>query len=60
VTAAEVRDTGAKEIAEYVKSSSMLTMLDVQVNKLGDEGKQALRDAVKGRGVLREGFKLLV
>ena len=45
---------GAKAIAEALKVNPVLTKLNLWVNNLGDAGKQAVQDAVKGRS----GFQL--
>jgi NLR family CARD domain-containing protein 3 len=48
--------TGAKEIAEYVQFSKVLTQLDLRYNELNAMAEQALRDATKDR----TGFQLLI
>ena len=50
----KIGPAGAKEIAEYVSVTGVLTKLNVQLNELGDEGEKVLQDAAKGR----EGFQL--
>ena len=47
---------GAKAIAAFCAVSTSLTKLDVRWNDIDSEGKEALRDAVKGR----KGFDLKV
>ena len=49
-----IGDDGARAIAEALKVNPVLTKLDLQYNNLGDAGKQAVREAVKGRS----GFEL--
>ena len=51
-----IRVEGAKAIAEALKVNAVLTKLDIQVNNMGDEGKKAVRDAVKDRS----GFELML
>ena len=36
-------------LAELIKVNPVLTKLDLRMNGLGDAGKKAVRDAVKGR-----------
>ena len=45
---------GAKAVAEMASVMGSLTKLDAQYNRLGEEGKAALRKAVEGRS----GFQL--
>jgi len=50
-----IGDEGAKAIAEALKINVVLTSLDLRFNSnMGDAGRQAVRDAVKGRS----GFQL--
>ena len=42
-------------IASDLWVGAVMTKLNVQYNRLGDEGKKALRDAAEGR----EGFELI-
>ena len=48
--------TGIKEIADALRISGSLTVLDARDNRLGREGKAALQDAVRSK----EGFRLHV
>ena len=41
---------GAEAIAEALKVNPVLTKLDLEFNDLGNAGKKAVRDAVKGEG----------
>ena len=41
-------------IASLIAGNEVLKSIDLRVNNLGDEGEEAIRDAVSGR----EGFKL--
>jgi len=47
---------GAKAIAEALKVNAVLTSLWLGSNNLGDAGKTAVQDAVKGRS----GFRLVL
>lgn len=49
-----IGDDGAAALAEALRSNTTLTKLDLEVNGIGEQGKQLLRDAVAGR----EGFQL--
>ena len=49
-----INEEVAKVLAEYVSGSAVLKNIDLRYNRLGDEGKGVIRDAVSGR----EGFKL--
>ena len=54
---AEGSAEGGKAIAEALKFNTALNKLDLRYNgNMRDEGKQELRDSLKGR----EGFELLV
>ena len=57
VSANELDPKAGKALADALSVNRVLKSLDVRFNSsLGEEGKQALRDAVKGR----DGFELLV
>ena len=47
-------DDGAAALAEALRSSTSLTLLNIGNDGISEQGKQLLRDAVAGR----EGFKL--
>jgi hypothetical protein len=49
---------GAIAIAEALKVNTVLTKLDLEYNSMGDAGKQAVRDAEKGRSGFRLELKL--
>jgi len=45
----KISPTGAAEIAEYVRGSAVLTVLDLQHNDLKAAAETALKAAAKGR-----------
>ena len=47
---------GVIALAEALKVTGSMTRLDVTFNRLGDEGKAVLREAIEGRS----GFELLL
>jgi len=49
LTKLELYDDGAKAIAEVLKVNAVLTKLDLEYNNMGDAGKKAVQDAVRGR-----------
>ena len=44
-----ITETGAKSVAAYLAVTASLTALDVQDNRLGNEGRALLQQAVQGR-----------
>ena len=45
-----------KALAKALEVNAVLTKLNVEYNRMGNEGEKALRDAAKGR----EGFELII
>ena len=54
VSGGEIGPEGAKYVADMLLVNASLTKMDLGYNGLGDAGKDALQNAVKGRS----GFKL--
>ena len=50
----DIKVAGAASVAAYLAVTASLTKMDLRLNSLGDAGKDALQNAVKGRS----GFKL--
>ena len=54
LSSCQIGPIGAKEIADYIQFTAVLTVLYLGENRIGDGGAKAIAEAVKGRG----GFKL--
>ena len=49
LTKNNIGDEGAAALASALRVNAVLKSIDLRFNRLGDEGKGAIRDAVSGR-----------